>query len=146
WTASGSRPISLLSRASATARSLQPLQCLTRGYGLTRSGSSLRLAASSEMRGLRRVPITAISAMTGIDRKYLYAIIMGAPVSADYCDRLTMTSLIRQIEAGQIKLRRSGRYSDGANRRGIVARQDCGCPAGEARKCKACLTFAVTLQ
>jgi hypothetical protein len=31
-----------------------------------------------EMRGDRRVPLTVISAVTGIDRKYLYDVIMGA--------------------------------------------------------------------
>jgi hypothetical protein len=47
----------------------------------------LSLLASSEMRLPRRVPITAITAITGINLKYLHAIIMGAPVSADYCER-----------------------------------------------------------
>jgi hypothetical protein len=36
--------------------------------------------------------MTAIAAMMGIDRQYLYEIIMGAPVSADYCKRLTPLS------------------------------------------------------
>lgn len=78
----------------------------------------LRLAASSEMRGEQRVPITAIASMTGIDRRRLHAIVLGAPVSADYCQRLT--PLIRQIEAGKIKFRRSGRHGDEANRWEIV--------------------------
>lgn len=37
----------------------------------------LQLVVLAEMRGDRRVPLTVISAMTGIDRKFLYDIIMG---------------------------------------------------------------------
>jgi hypothetical protein len=50
----------------------------------------------------------AITAMTGIERKYLYEIITGAAASADYCERLA--SLIRDIiERGRIAFRRHGR-------------------------------------
>jgi hypothetical protein len=49
------------------------------------------------------VPIAAISAMIGISRKHLYAIMLGANESADYC-RLS-TPLIRDIEAGKIAAR-----------------------------------------
>jgi hypothetical protein len=38
---------------------------------------------------LRRGPIAALSSMTGISRKHLHAIILGAGVSADYCALLT---------------------------------------------------------
>jgi hypothetical protein len=37
----------------------------------------LRLTASSELRSSPRVSIVAISAMTGIKRKYLYEILIG---------------------------------------------------------------------
>lgn len=47
------------------------------------------------------MPIAAISAMTGIDRKHLYAIIKG--VSAEYCER--RTPLIRDIESSRIAFR-----------------------------------------
>jgi hypothetical protein len=58
----------------------------------------LRLATSSEMCGDRRVPLTAIAAMTGIERRRLYEIIMG--VRESECELLSQ--LIRQVEAGKL--------------------------------------------
>ena len=66
----------------------------------------LRLTASSELRSSPRVSIVAISAMTGIKRKYLYEILIGAPVSVDYCER--PTPLMWDIERGRLSIRHHG--------------------------------------
>jgi hypothetical protein len=60
----------------------------------------LRLCASSEFRGPRRVPLSAVAVMCDLSRKTLYQIIMGGSVSPDVCTALT--PLIRDIERGRL--------------------------------------------
>jgi hypothetical protein len=70
------------------------------------------------MRGGRRVPISAIAAMTRSTRKRLYEIIMPVLASADMAE--LQTPAARALEARRLKFRHSGRYSDEPNRWKII--------------------------
>jgi len=77
----------------------------------------LRLIGSPTCRSAKRVPLAAVAAMCGVSRQALYKARDGR-VSAEMAELLT--PLIRDIERGRIKFRRTGRYGDEPNRWEIV--------------------------
>jgi len=78
----------------------------------------IRMAQSSGMRGDRRVPLTALAVMTGLNRQTFRRIGLGGAVTEDVA--AVLSPLIRQIEAGKLRFRRSGPRSRDPNRWEIV--------------------------
>jgi hypothetical protein len=75
----------------------------------------LRLITSpTACRGEKRVPLSVVAELCGVARITLYQVLWTGRASDELC--AVLTPLIRQYEAGKLRLKRASRYGDQANR------------------------------
>jgi hypothetical protein len=89
----------------------------------------LRLITSPAYRDDKRVPLSAIATMCGVNRMALYRVVWSGQVSEEVAE--VLTPIVRAFEAGKLKFRWSGPRSEMRNRWEVVETQ----PPPAARSC-----------